>query len=82
LGEGRYEFSARLEVDYINQQYGLQLPVNEFYETLGGLIVYHTEEIPEKNTTIEVDQYQLTIKAVSSTKIERILIEDVPENKG
>lgn len=82
LGDGRFEFSARLEVDYINQQYNLQLPINEFYETLGGLIVYHTEEIPEKNTTIKVEQYQLTIKAVSSTKIERIIIEDCSDSKG
>ncbi|MGA1772242.1 MAG: hemolysin family protein [Flavobacteriaceae bacterium] len=82
LGDGRFEFSARLEVDYINQHYSLQLPINEFYETLGGLIVYHTEEIPEKNTTIKVEQYQLTIKAVSSTKIERIIIEDCSDSKG
>ena len=34
-----FEFSARLEVDYINQNYGISLPENEFYETLGGLIV-------------------------------------------
>ena len=43
-----FEFSARLEVDYINQNYSISLPENEFYETLGGLIVYLKEEIPLK----------------------------------
>ena len=46
-----FEFSARLEVDYINQNYGISLPENEFYETLGGLIVYLKEEIPPKGTS-------------------------------
>jgi putative hemolysin len=39
IEEGVFEFSARLEVDYINQNYDIELPENEFYETLGGLIV-------------------------------------------
>ena len=42
-------FSARLEVDYLNETYKLQLPDSENYETLGGFIVHYTEEIPEKN---------------------------------
>ena len=40
IEEGVFEFSARLEVDYINQNYDIELPENEFYETLGGLLVY------------------------------------------
>jgi len=41
-----YKFSARLEVDYINETYKIDLPESEHYETLGGLVVNHTEEIP------------------------------------
>ena len=48
LSEEHYVFSARLEIDYLNQKYALQLPENENYETLGGLIVHLTEEIPEE----------------------------------
>ncbi|MEC7173660.1 MAG: hemolysin family protein [Flavobacteriaceae bacterium] len=69
-----FEFSARLEVDYINQNYGLNLPVNEFYETLGGLIVFQQEEIPAKGTLIEIENYEFEIKEVSSTKIERVIL--------
>ena len=78
LSENRFEFSARLEVDYLNKTYQLNLPEDEFYETLGGLIVFNTEEIPEKNANIEIAGYTMTIKNVASNKIERIVVE-VPE---
>ncbi len=80
LKDGVYEFSARLEVDYINQNYDLELPENEFYETLGGLIVYLKEEIPAKGTLIELENYDLEIKEVTSTKIERVLLMLKEEN--
>lgn len=72
LGEGHYRFSARLEVDYINEEYDLDLEESENYETLGGLIVNFTEEIPEKGETVKINEYIFTILEVSSTKIELV----------
>lgn len=79
LDENTYRFSARLEVDYINEAYKLNLPESETYETLGGLIVNETEGIPEKNEDILVDNFKFTIEEVSSTKIDivRLKILDV-----
>ena len=74
IDKGLFEFSARIEVDYINQKYDLSLPENEFYETLGGLIVYLKEEIPNKGTVIEIENYEFEIKEVSSTKIEKVIL--------
>ncbi len=74
IDEGVYEFSARMEVDYINQNYDIKLPENEFYETLGGLIVYLREEIPAKGTIVAVENYEFEIKEVSSTKVERVIL--------
>lgn len=74
IKKGVFEFSARLEVDYINKNYNINLPENEFYETLGGMIVYFKEEIPAKGTKIEIEDYRLEIKEVSSTKIERVIL--------
>jgi len=67
-----YIFSARIEVDHINETYKFQLPESENYETLGGFIVNYTEGIPEKNEEIKIDQFHFTIKEVSNTKIELI----------
>jgi len=64
-----YKFSARLEVDYVNENYKLELPENDEYETLGGLIVNETGEIPEQDTEIKVDNFVFTILEVSNTKI-------------
>ena len=80
LGEGHFKFSARLEVDYLNENYKLDLEESENYETLGGLIVNHTEEIPEKGETVEIDDYIFTILEVSNTKIELVELKIIHED--
>lgn len=80
LGKGHYKFSARLEVDYLNENYKLDLEENENYETLGGLIVNHTEEIPDRGETVEIKDYLFTILEVSSTKIELVEVKNLSEN--
>ncbi|MDA7706190.1 MAG: hemolysin family protein [Flavobacteriaceae bacterium] len=74
-----YIFSARLEVDYMNETYKFQLPESENYETLGGFIVNHTEEIPEKNQEIRIEHFHFTIKEVSNTKIELVQLKILEE---
>ena len=80
LGDGHYKFSARLEVDYLNETYKLNLEESENYETLGGLIVNFTEEIPEQGETVEIEDYIFTILEVSSTKIELIEVKNLSED--
>ncbi|MGO1584420.1 hemolysin family protein [Mesonia sp.] len=80
LGEGVYKFSARMEIDYINETYKLNLPEGENYETLGGLIVHHTEEIPEKNGQVVIDGFKVLILEVSNTKIELVQIQAIEED--
>jgi CBS domain containing-hemolysin-like protein len=72
VGGRTYQFSARLEVDYLNETYKLDLPESEYYETLGGLIVNFTEEIPEVDETVMIDHYSFKILEVTNTKIELV----------
>lgn len=72
VGGRTYQFSARLEVDYLNETYKLDLPESEHYETLGGLIVNFTEEIPEVDETVMIDHYSFKILEVTNTKIELV----------
>tara|TARA_B100002049_G_C16065570_1_gene370252 strand:- start:761 stop:1825 length:1065 start_codon:yes stop_codon:yes gene_type:complete len=72
LGESHYKFSARLEVDYLNENYKLNIPEGENYETLGGYIVNHTEEIPQQNEELQIDDFSFKILEVSNTKIELV----------
>ena len=74
INNREFEFSSRLEVDYINHTYNLELPKDDAYETLGGLIVDFTEKIPEQNEVIKIENFQFTILEVSSSKIENIYL--------
>ena len=75
LNSNTYKFSARLEVDYLNEQYKLELPESEEYETLGGLIVNEKGEIPDQNAEIQVEHFLFTILEVSSTKIDLVSLQ-------
>ena len=80
IDENNYKFSARLEVDYINETYKLDLPEGENYETLGGLIVDETEEIPHVNDQIIIDNFLFTILEVSTTKIDLVSLKVLEED--
>jgi CBS domain containing-hemolysin-like protein len=70
-----YKFSARLEVDYLNETYKLDLPESENYETLGGMIVNFTEGIPEQNAEVKLNKFLFKILEVSTTKIDLVSLE-------
>ena len=72
LETGYYNFSARLEVDYLNEQYNLYLPLSEDYGTLGGLIVNHTQEIPKLGEEVVINNCLFKIIDVSETKINTV----------
>jgi CBS domain containing-hemolysin-like protein len=72
LGNNHYLLSGRHEIDYLNDKYFLGIPVSEDYDTLAGYIIYHFESIPEKNTTMEQDNFLITITDVSSNRIEEV----------
>ena len=69
---GNYNFSARLEVDYLNEQYKLDLPESDDYGTLGGLIVNYTQEIPKLGEKVIIDKCLFKIIDVSETKINTV----------
>lgn len=69
-----FVFSARLEVDYINETYKIDLPEGENYETLGGLIVDFTEEIPAQDEIVTIENFEFKILEVSNTKIDLVAL--------
>jgi len=69
---GVFLFSARLDVEYINQTYKLNIPESDSYGTLGGFIVDHTKEIPQKGNKISIGNYNIIIEEASNNKIELV----------
>ena len=74
ISDSEYRFSGRVDIDYINQTYNLQLEESEEYETLGGLIIHSLESIPETGTVLSLDKYDIVIEQVSDRKIEIVRV--------
>ncbi len=74
LGDGVYVFSARLDVEYLNLIYKLNIPESDSYGTLGGFIVDSTKEIPQKGDVITIGIYHFIIEEATNKKIELVKI--------
>jgi putative hemolysin len=74
ITDTEFRFSARVEIDYLNQVYGLELKEDEDYETLGGLIIHFLERIPEAGTTVEIENLTIEIEEVSDHRIDVVRV--------
>ncbi len=72
INESEFVLSARLEIDYLNEKYNLDLPVSDDYETLAGLIIHYHKNIPSQNDEISVENIRLRIIQASQMKIEKV----------
>jgi len=67
-----FVFSARLELDELNESFNLDFPENENFETLAGFILFNYESIPKIHTVITIDKYKFKILKATNTKIELV----------
>lgn len=74
-GDGKYVFSARLEIDYLNEMYKLDLPVSDDYETLAGMIIHYCETIPEQGEELNIGKYKVKILKASDMKLDEVELE-------
>lgn len=74
ISKSHYEFSARLEIDYLNENYELNLPKDNDYETLAGFILSHTESIPDERDDVVIGKYHFHISKVSGSKIDQVIL--------
>jgi CBS domain containing-hemolysin-like protein len=72
LGDDTYIFSARFDVEYLNQTYKLNIPESDSYGTLGGFIVDFTNDIPLKGESIIIGTYHFIIEEATNKKIELV----------
>jgi len=72
VDENTFLFSARLEIDYLNKKYLLDLEESEEYETLAGFILNHYNNIPKLNDTLNIGAFEIKITDVNNTRIEAV----------
>ncbi|MBV5314890.1 MAG: HlyC/CorC family transporter [Prolixibacteraceae bacterium] len=75
-----FVFSGRLELDELNENFNLDFPENENFETLAGFILFNHESIPKVNTIITIDQYRFKILKATNTKIELVHLKILDDN--
>ena len=78
ISEDEYLFSARLEIDYLNHKYKLDLPVSDDYETLAGLIISDHEDIPGVDEHIQIEDFLFIITRASESRIEEVRVKYSP----
>ena len=80
ISENEFNFSARLEIDYLNEEYNLNIPKSEAYETLGGFIIEHLESIPNEDEIVSIEDFEIKILEMSSAKIEEVNLKTIDED--
>ena len=72
VDDNTFVFSARLEIDYLNDTYKLDLPGSEDYETLAGMILHYCESIPAVGEVLEIGHYRVKILKASHMKLDEV----------
>ncbi len=72
VGENEYLLSARLEIDKVNEMFGLQLPESDDYMTIGGLILHYYQSFPKLNEVVKIGSFEFKIIKNTMTKIELV----------
>ncbi len=73
IDETTFLLSARLEIDYLNETYGLGLPTGE-YESLGGLILAYAEDFPQQGEVVSIPPFHFTICATGNNRIDTVKV--------
>ena len=72
VSENEFVLSGRIEIDTLNEKFGLELPESDEYVTIAGFILHFYQKFPKLNETVEVDKYTFKILKVTATKIELV----------
>ena len=75
ISKGIYEVSGRAEIESINERFGLNLEENEEFNTVAGLILERSGELPAVGYSFENEGYKITVIKMSAARIELVKIE-------
>ena len=72
LGEGEWLFSARLDVEYLNEKYDLNIPEDDEYDTLAGYIITEHGGIPHEGEELSIGEFDIKIMRREQSRLELI----------
>lgn len=77
MSDGSYEFSGRVEISAVNEDFGLEIKESEDYHTLSGYILESLQALPKQGDSFEIDNLKFTIEKMSATRIELVRVEKI-----
>lgn len=80
IGENHYIVQGFVEIDFLNDEYEMNLPEGD-YETIAGIIINKLEKIPRQNTKLTINQWNIIILQVSDVKILKLEMKYIGEKK-
>ena len=81
LADNEYEVDAMTDIETINKELDLDLPISEDYESLGGLIVTTTGKICEVGDEVQIDNIYLKVLEVDKMRVSKVFIRILDEVK-
>jgi CBS domain containing-hemolysin-like protein len=75
IDNNAYNFSARLEIEYLNSKYNFKIPVGD-YDTLGGFILDYNKNLPKKGEIIKFDNYLIKILSMNDNRIDSVFFKE------
>jgi CBS domain containing-hemolysin-like protein len=72
ISDSEWEFSSRLEVEYLNEKYGLGLEEDDEYDTLAGYIICNHGGIPHEGEEISVGGYMIKILRREQSRLDLV----------
>ena len=75
VSNGSVELMARVHIDQINEQLGLNLPEDDEFDTIGGFVSVRLGHIPKVGERLKLDNTSITVLEASGRRVERVRIE-------
>lgn len=77
LSDNEYQLSARMEIDKVNEMFDIELPEDDDYMTVGGLILHYYQSFPKLNEVVRIKHFEFKILKKTNTKIELVRLKVV-----
>ncbi|MCI8998210.1 MAG: HlyC/CorC family transporter [Muribaculaceae bacterium] len=81
VAPGVYEFSGRIEVRTLRDDFRLDIPEEDEYQTLAGYIMHETGTLPAQGERLVIDDLAFTIQSRTATRLDLIRVESLPKEE-
>ena len=75
IGEDTYEVDGMIDIETLDKDLSIKLPISEGYESLGGLIVTELSRLAEPGDEIILEGVKLKVLEVDKKRVSKVLVQ-------